>query len=137
MDYDGIDEEDGYRVLLNTKVIKILGEKNDDGRMLVTGVLLSTGEQIPCQMVIGAVGVRPNVKLVSGSGVIVNNGIIVDKEMQTSVKDIYAAGDVAEAFDLLSGEKSISALWPTATEQGIVAGCNMAGVKRSYQVHWL
>lgn len=125
-------EEDGYRVLLNTKVVKVLSEMNTDGRMTVAGVLLSTGEQIPCQMIIRAVGVRPNVKLVSGSGVSVNYGIIVNEEMQTTVKDIYAAGDVAEAFDLLSGEKSISALWPTATEQGIVAGCNMAGVKRVY-----
>lgn len=125
-------EEDGYRVLLNTKVVKVLSEMNPDGRMTVAGVLLSTGEQIPCQMIIRAVGVRPNVKLVSGSGVSVNYGIIVDEEMQTTVKDIYAAGDVAEGFDLLSGAKGVSALWPTATEQGIVAGCNMAGVKRVY-----
>lgn len=126
-------EEDGYRVLLNTKVAKVLGEEDADGRMSVSGVLLNTGEQIPCQMIIRAVGVRPNVKLVSDSGVSVNYGIIVDEEMQTSVKDIYAAGDVAEAFDLLSGEKGVNAIWPSATEQGIVAGCNMAGVKRSYQ----
>ncbi|HBW37951.1 NAD(P)/FAD-dependent oxidoreductase [Desulfosporosinus sp. BICA1-9] len=125
-------EEDGYRVLLNTKVVKVLGEEDTDGRMSVSGVLLNTGEQIPCQMIIRAVGVRPNVKLVSDSGISVNYGIIVDEEMQTSEKDIYAAGDVAEALDLLSGEKGVSALWPTATEQGIVAGCNMAGVKREY-----
>lgn len=125
-------EEDGYRVLLNTKVVKVLSEMNADGRMTVSGVLLSTGEEIPCQLIIRAVGVRPNVKLVSGSEVSVNYGILVDEEMQTTVKDIYAAGDVAEAFDLLSGGKGVSALWPTATEQGIVAGCNMAGVKRVY-----
>ena len=125
-------EEDGYRVLLNTKVTQVLGEEDADGRTSVSGVLLNTGEQIPCQMIIRAVGVRPNVKLVSDSGVSVNYGIIVDEKMQTSVEDIYAAGDVAEAFDLLSGEKGVSALWPTATEQGIVAGCNMAGVKREY-----
>ena len=125
-------EEDGYRVLLNTKVTKVLGEEGSDGRMSVSGVLLNTGEQIPCQMIIRAVGVRPNVKLVSDSGVSVNYGIIVDDEMQTSVKDIYAAGDVAEASDLLSGDKSVNAIWPSATEQGTVAGCNMAGVKRKY-----
>ncbi len=125
-------EEDGYRVLLNTKVAKVLGEEDEDGRMSVSGVLLNTGEQIPCEMIIRAVGVRPNVKLVSNSGVAVNYGIIVDEQMQTSVNDIYAAGDVAEASDLLSGEKGMSALWPTATEQGIIAGCNMVGVKRKY-----
>jgi len=126
-------EEDGYRVLLNTKVVKIHGEKDAKGRMSVSGVLLNTGEEVPCQMVIRAVGVRPNVKLVSGCGILVNKGIVVNEQMQTSVKNIYAAGDVAEALDFLSGEKDISALWPTATEQGIVAGCNMAGVKRNYE----
>jgi len=125
-------EEEGYRVLLNTKVVKVLSEMNTDGRMTVAGVLLSNGEQIPCQMIIRAVGVRPNVKLVSGSGVLVNYGIIIDEEMQTSVKDIYAAGDVAEGLCLLSGAKYVRALWPTATEQGIFAGGNMAGVKRLY-----
>ncbi|EHQ87345.1 NAD(P)/FAD-dependent oxidoreductase [Desulfosporosinus youngiae] len=125
-------EEEGYRVLLNTKVTKVLGEEDGDGRMAVSGVLLNTGEQIPCQMIIRAVGVRPNVKLVSDSGVAVNYGILVDDDMQTSVSDIYAAGDVAEAFDLLSGEKCVNAIWPSATEQGIIAGCNMAGIKRKY-----
>lgn len=125
-------EEDGYRVLLNTKVAKVLSEEDADGRMSVSGVLLNTGEQIPCQMIIRAVGVRPNVKLVRDSGISVNYGIVVDEEMQTSVKDIYAAGDVAEAFNLLSDEKGVNAIWPSATEQGIVAGCNMAGVKRKY-----
>lgn len=126
-------EKDGYHVLLNTKVVKVLSEMNADGRMTVAGVVLSTGEQIPCQMIIRAVGVRPNVNLVSGSGVSVNYGIIVDEEMQTTAKDIYAAGDVAEGLCLLSGKKYVRALWTTATEQGIVAGCNMAGVKRKYQ----
>ena len=129
----GLLEKDGYRILLNTKAEKILGEKNSEGRMSVSGVVLNSGEQIPCQMVLKAIGVRPNVQLVAGSGVFVNKGIVVDEEMQTSVNDIYAAGDVAEADDILHGGKSVSALWPTATEQGIIAGYNMAGVKRRYQ----
>ncbi|KGK81257.1 pyridine nucleotide-disulfide oxidoreductase [Desulfosporosinus sp. HMP52] len=126
-------EKDGYRILLNTKAERILGEKNSNGRMSVSGVVLNTGEHISCQMVLKAIGVRPNVQLVEGSGVFVNKGIVVDDEMETYVKDIYAAGDVAEADDFLTGEKSVSALWPTATEQGIIAGCNMAGLKRRYR----
>ncbi|SHI42428.1 Pyridine nucleotide-disulphide oxidoreductase [Desulfosporosinus lacus DSM 15449] len=125
-------ENDGYRILLNTKAERILGERNSEGRMAVSGVVLNSGEHIPCQMVLKAIGVRPNVQLVEGSGVFVNKGIVVDEEMETHVKDIYAAGDVAEADDFLQGGKSVSALWPTATEQGIIAGYNMAGVKRSY-----
>lgn len=126
-------EKEGYRILLNTKAERILGERNSEGKMSVSGVVLNTGEHIPCQMVLKAIGVRPNVRLVEDSGVFVNKGIVVDDEMETYVKDIYAAGDVAEADDFLNGGKSVSALWPTATEQGIIAGCNMAGLKRIYQ----
>ncbi|AET68996.1 NAD(P)H-nitrite reductase [Desulfosporosinus orientis DSM 765] len=126
-------EKDGYRILLNTKADRILGERNSEGKMSVSGVVLNSGEHIPCQMVLKAIGVRPNVQLVEGSGVFVNKGIVVDEEMETYVKDIYAAGDVAEAKNLLQVGKSVSALWPTATEQGIIAGCNMAGLKRRYQ----
>ncbi len=126
-------EKNGYRILLNTKAEKILGEKNSEGRMSVSGVVLNSGEQISCQMILKAIGVRPNVQLVADTEVLVNKGIIVDREMQTSVKDIYAAGDVAEADSILQDEKSVSALWPTATEQGIIAGCNMTGVNRSYR----
>ena len=125
-------EKDGYRMLLNTKAERILGEKNSEGQTTVSGVVLNSGEQISCQMVLKAIGVRPNVQVVLGTGILVNKGIIVDQEMQTSINDIYAAGDVAEADNILHDEKSVSALWPTATEQGIIAGCNMVGVKRSY-----
>ncbi len=126
-------EKDGYRILLNTKAERILGERNSEGRMSVSSVVLNSGEHISCQMVLKAIGVRPNVQLVAGSKVFVNKGIVVDEEMETYVKDIYAAGDVAEADDFLHGGKSVSSLWPTATEQGIIAGCNMTGVKRTYQ----
>lgn len=129
----GLLQKDGYRIDLNSKVVKILGENSANGRMAVSGVVLDSGEQIPCQMVLMAVGVRSNVSLVKDSGVLVNKGIIVDEKMQTTVEDIYAAGDVAETYDILWGDKRLNALWPAATAQGIVAGCNMAGTERRYE----
>ncbi len=129
----GLLEKDGYRFYLNNKVVKILGEKNNNGGMTVSGVVLDSGEQIACQLVLMAVGVRPNTALVRDSGVKVNKGIIVNDRMQTSIEDIYSAGDVAETYDLLWDENRINALWPMATAQGIVAGCNMAGIERRYE----
>lgn len=119
-------ERDGYQVIYNHKLTKILGENK------VEGILLNSGKEIPCQMVLEAAGVRPNTSLVLKSGVKVNKGIIVDQQMQTSVQDIYAAGDVVETYDLVWKDNRINALWPHATAQGIIAGSNMAGAERYY-----
>lgn len=129
----GLLEKDGYRIHLKSKVAKILGENSARGSMAVSGVVLDSGEQIPCQMVLMAVGVRSNMALVQECGMLVNKGIIVDEKMQTSIEDIYAAGDVAETYDILWNERRLNALWPTATAQGIVAGCNMTGNERRYE----
>ena len=74
-----------------------------------------------------AVGVRPNTELVKESGGEVNRGIVVDKGMRTSIKDVYAAGDCAEGYDSSVGSGRILALLPNAYFQGSVAGVNMAG----------
>ena len=120
-------EQDGYEVIYNTKLSKILGQDK------VEGVCLSSGKEIPCQLVLMAAGVSPNVDLVKNTGIEVNKGIIVDKHMQTTVPHIYAAGDVAEAYHAVWDEKRVISIWPVATAQGTVAGSNMAGVERIYE----
>lgn len=120
-------EQDGYEVIYNTKLSKILGQDK------VEGVRLSSGKEIPCQLVLMAAGVSPNVDLVKNTGIEVNKGIIVDKHMQTTVPHIYAAGDVAEAYHAVWDEKRVISIWPVATAQGTVAGSNMAGVERIYE----
>ncbi|ACL21177.1 FAD-dependent pyridine nucleotide-disulphide oxidoreductase [Desulfitobacterium hafniense DCB-2] len=120
-------EQDGYEVIYNTKLSKILGQDK------VEGVCLSSGKEIPCQLVLMAAGVSPNVDLVKNTGIEVNKGIIVDKHMQTTVSHIYAAGDVAEAYHAVWDEKRVISIWPVATAQGTVAGSNMAGVERIYE----
>ncbi|MCS6926429.1 MAG: FAD-dependent oxidoreductase, partial [Candidatus Binatia bacterium] len=83
-------------------------------------------------MVAVATGVRPHVRCVQGSGITVNKGVVVNEYLATNYADIYAAGDVAEAMDFLADERSIYAIWPTAIDQGRVAGANMAGAKHVY-----
>jgi NAD(P)H-nitrite reductase large subunit len=69
---------------------------------------------------------------VVGSAVKTNRGIVVDNLMQTSVPDVYASGDVAEAYDFIINQNRTLPLWPLAILEGRVAGYNMAGKKTTY-----
>lgn len=104
--------------------------KDEQGR--VRAVRLKGGEEVACQTVVMAVGVRPNTALLKESGIRINRGVVVDERMATNVPDIYAAGDVVEAYDVLNEKKQVIAILPLAYEQGRVAGANMAGGSRSY-----
>ncbi|NLY71653.1 MAG: FAD-dependent oxidoreductase [Clostridiales bacterium] len=77
-------------------------------------------------------GVRPNVSFLDPNQVEIDNGIVVNEYMETSVAGLYAAGDVSQASDLLSGEKRIIGLWANARYQGRTAGANMAGKRTKY-----
>ncbi len=112
-------------------VQKIIGKPGNDSA--VGGVILTKGAQVPCDLVIVAIGVIPRTELVVGTAVKLNRGIVVDNFMQTSVPDIYASGDVAEAYDFILNQNRLLPLWPLAVLEGRVAGCNMAGAKTSYE----
>ena len=98
----------------------------------VTGVTLDDGIPIPCELVIVAIGVQPRTELVAGTGIKVNRGIVVDRHMATSSANVYACGDVAEAYDFIYGENRLTPIWPNAYLGGRVAGFNMAGVPTEY-----
>ncbi len=90
-------------------------------------VRLSSGDKLAADMVIRAAGVQPNIGFLEDSGIQCLQGVLTDERMQTSVKGIYAAGDCAEAFDVLSGKTIVSAIQPNAADQAYCAGMNMAG----------
>ncbi|MFA5308454.1 MAG: FAD-dependent oxidoreductase [Dehalococcoidales bacterium] len=106
---------------------------NSNLRGEVSGVTLDDGRLIHCEMVIAAIGVRPRLDLVTGTGIKTGRGITVDRHMETSEKDIYACGDVAEAFDFVTGNNRLTPIWPNAYEGGRVAGLNMAGQPTEYK----
>ena len=84
------------------------------------------------QIVATAIGVRPRLELVEGTGIRTDRGILVDEYLETSVPHVYAAGDVAQALDPLTGKRQLDVLWPVAVAQGRVAGANMAGADQVY-----
>jgi NAD(P)H-nitrite reductase large subunit len=90
-------------------------------------VRMKAGSDILCDLVIMATGIRTNLDWLKSSGVNVNRGVVVDDHLRSSVATVYAAGDVAEGRDLISGEAAVHAIEPTAQEHGRVVGANMAG----------
>jgi len=98
----------------------------------VGGVALEGGETLICQMVVFAIGVRPNTAIVAEAAIEVDRGIKVGAGMQTSVPGIYAAGDVAQGVELLSGKSMPIPILPGAFRQGRIAGANMAGGDEKY-----
>jgi NAD(P)H-nitrite reductase large subunit len=90
-------------------------------------VRLSDGQQLECDLVISATGVRPQIGWLEGSGIACLQGVLTDQHMQTNVPGIYAAGDCAEAYDAASGRTLVSAIQPNAADQAYVAAMNMVG----------
>jgi NAD(P)H-nitrite reductase large subunit len=93
---------------------------------------LKSGERIEVDFAVHATGVRPNVDVISGTPIRVGAGVLVDEHLQSNVEGIYAAGDVAQARDLLTGELKTTPIWPNAVAQGKLAAYNMAGIERIY-----
>jgi NAD(P)H-nitrite reductase large subunit len=118
---------EGVVIHTKTQVAQALGA---GGKL--TGVKTQAGAHIPCQVLAVAIGVRPRADLARQAGLKVEKGVLVNQFLQTSVPNVYAAGDVAEVFDPRSGTTTLDVLWPTALAQGKVAGANMAGERRPY-----
>lgn len=94
--------------------------------------VLNSGKKLSYDIVVIAVGVRPNTDLAEDAGVKVDRGIETDIYCRTSNKDIYSAGDCAKSLDITTGAQRILALLPNAYMQGQVAGINMAGGDAKY-----
>lgn len=95
--------------------------------------LVMDNQVIDADLIILATGVRPNLSFLAGTGAEIDQGIIIDDHMRTTVPCIYAAGDVAQGRDFSTGEWVVHALQPTATEHGRVAALNMAGKNAPYR----
>ena len=110
-------ESKGLRFLLGNTVARFEGAR----------AVMQSGETVPFDILVLAVGVRPNTALIKEIGGAVGRGITVNAKMETSVPCIYAAGDCTESEDISSGKTRILAIMPNAYMQGYTAGVNMAG----------
>jgi NADPH-dependent 2,4-dienoyl-CoA reductase/sulfur reductase-like enzyme len=116
-------EEDGVRIHYHTELAEVL-QKN--GRL--TGVRTRSNEVVKCNLLAIAIGVAPRAELATSAGLKVDRGILVNEWMQTDAPGVFAAGDVAQVFDPLTGKYVLDTLWGPARQQGTIAGKNMAAL---------
>jgi nitrite reductase (NADH) large subunit len=117
----------GVDVRLNTKAEAFLGNGSAEA------VRLDSGEILKGDILIAATGVKPNLELLGNSGIEHKWGLRVDDHLRTNLPDVYAAGDVVEVPDRLTGETYVHAIFPNAVEQGRVVGLNLAGYETQYE----
>lgn len=110
----------GITVVKNARTREVTGDDR------VTGVALEDGRSFPADLVVLAMGVRPNTALARKAGIEVNNGIIVNNHLECSLPDVFAAGDVAEHNGQVYGS------WAASQFQGEIAGLNAVGVRTAF-----
>lgn len=120
-------EKNGISIKTNSNVTEIVGNKK------VEKVKFKDGTTEDCQILIIGKGVNPNIEFLKSTNIKYRKGIDVDEYMKTNVENIFATGDIAETTDIITGKKTINAIWPCAYEQGRIAGFNMTGLMKKYQ----
>jgi len=101
-------------------------------RLEAKHAVLKSGGQLDFDVLVMAVGVRPNVELIRNAGGQAGRGVVIDDHCRTSLPGVYSAGDCCESHDITCGEKRILALLPNAYMQGECAGVNMAGAEKVF-----
>lgn len=116
----------GVVIHTQTEIMGIVGRVG-----VVAGVITNQQQMLPCQLVLACTGTKPVTTLAEHSSIPLKqkNGIIVDDKLRSSVRDIYAAGDVAALLNPQTGHYEPRAQWYAATFQGKIAGAMLAGYK--------
>jgi NAD(P)H-nitrite reductase large subunit len=107
--------------------VAFLGEPRAEAVQMRSGAVLSA------DVLVAATGLRPNIGFLEGSGIDVDWGVRVDDHLRTNFAHVYAAGDVAETVDRLTGERYVHAIFPNAVAQGRVVAYNLLGWDWAYE----
>jgi 3-phenylpropionate/trans-cinnamate dioxygenase ferredoxin reductase subunit len=103
------------------------------GGSRVEEVVLTEGRVIPADLVVAGIGVTPRIALAEQAGLEIDNGVVTDEWLTTSVPNVFAAGDVANAWHPVLGRRVRLEHWSSALNQGPVAARNMLGIKSAYE----
>lgn len=121
-------KHEGIDLRIKTQVEEAIGSRGE-----IQSVRTNQNEILPTQLLAVAIGVKPRIDLAQRSGLATKRGILVTPYLQTSARDIFAAGDCAEILDPQTGKSQQDILWPIALAQGRIAGANMAGEELVYK----
>ena len=121
-------EKGGVKILPNSEVAQILGDKK------LEGVILKDGTRIDCQLAVVGIGLQFELEWLKQAGLQTNRGILANEYLETNIPDIFTAGDVAEFQDLVLGEKVQLGNWVNAQMQGRIAALNMLGKKQPFKM---
>ncbi len=116
LSYEKLFKEKNINIIKNSKVVRIELDENHS----VKGLYLEDNRFLECEMIVVAVGVRPNIDFIEENTLNINKGIVINNKGETNIKDIYAGGDVT----------ANTPIWPIAVKQGITAGYNMANKEK-------
>lgn len=119
--------DNGIHIYLEEEVVEFKGE---NGKL--KSVILKSGKEIQSDLAVITIGMRPNIEFLKNSGVKAETGVLVDSYMRTNIPNIYAAGDVAQTFDILYNEPILHPTWGNAKKQGKIAAKNMLGYSVKY-----
>ena len=127
-------KENHIDLRLNTNLKEIKSDENGHVRSII---IEETDEEIECDVVGLTAGVTPNIDFVKNSGVETNRGILVNRFLETNVKDIYAIGDCAEQRKAIQNRKTIEAVWYTGRMMGETLAQTICGNRIEYKPgHW-
>ncbi|MDS1029451.1 FAD-dependent oxidoreductase [Bacillota bacterium LX-D] len=130
--YERLLNEHQINIYTNEIVTKIhLDEKQN-----VTHVELKSGVILPADLIIVATGITPNIQFLDHVPIKINRGIIVNEKQETSIPNIYAAGDVCASTESFTAKITPTPIWPLAIEQGRIAGTNMAGGNKQRTINF-
>ena len=122
----------GVSIIHSNEIVEITGSDPSTANA-VGGVILKDGTKLPCEVVIFGIGTVSHLDWVKVGGIAINRGVIANEFMETSAKDVWTAGDIAEYKDLLLEENVQMGNWVSAHEQGRVAGLGMAGIRQPFK----
>ena len=125
-------ETEGNNIILNKKILKITKNKEN------YKILLSDNSELESDFIIAGIGSRPCVSIFENTNLKLDNGIVTNEFCETSINDVYAAGDVSNFYHPLYKEHIRLESYQHAQNHGICAGKNISGIKTEYSsIPWM
>lgn len=117
------EQRDGVDIRAEQEIAEIIGQNGQ-----VSGVITTTGQRIACELILLGIGIEPVTDFVKAAGILCGRGVKIDPAMHTNMPDIYAAGDLVESNDPITGKARVIGQWYPAIQQARAAAYSMLDI---------